>query len=119
VFERTNANGHIGWRPPRSLLALLPVGVLVLAAAVVVVILLDPGALRALPALALPALLALRRYPGERMLVVLSEPRRSRRRRPQSTPIPARPRIAMPRGGLLLALSLAVRPPPGVPLAAA
>jgi hypothetical protein len=116
VFGRRNANGHIGWRARRRSLALLSVGALVLA--VVVLSWVDAGALHALPALVLPALLAVRRYPGERVLAVLSEPRRERRRRPRSRKAPARPQILMPRGGLLLARSLAVRPPPGVPGAA-
>jgi hypothetical protein len=116
VFERSNANMHIGWRARRRSLALLGVGALMVA--VVLLAWADPGALRALPALVLPALLALRRYPGERMLAVLSEPRRERWRRPDSRKAPTRPQIVMARGGLLLARSLAVRPPPHALLAA-
>jgi hypothetical protein len=81
---------------------------------------LDPSALCALPALVLPALLALRRYPGERNLAVrLYATRRARRRRRRRRVSLARaPEVAVPRGGLLLAWSLAVRPPPPVRLAA-
>jgi hypothetical protein len=112
VFGRSNANGRIGWPARRRSVTLLCVGALTVA--VVVLAWADASALRALPALLLPALLAVRRYPGERVLAVLSEPRRERRRRPRSRKAPARPQILMPRGGLLLARSLAVRPPPGV-----
>ena len=73
----------------------------------------DPAVLCVLPALVLPAMLALRRYPGETMLLQLA-PRAKRRRRAETR----RARTsrdaaaAVPRGGLLLACSLAVRPPP-------
>jgi hypothetical protein len=84
-----------------------------------VLVRLDPTALGALPALALPLLLMLRRYPGERALIALSAARRTRRwpalRRACVAP---RAHIDLPRGGLLLARSLAVRPPPGSSLAA-
>lgn len=73
-----------------------------------------------LPALALLALLALRRYPGERALLAAIE-----RRRPVRRPRPCgarslhpRPRARLPRGGGLIASSLAVRPPPETALAA-
>ncbi|HWX87006.1 MAG TPA: hypothetical protein VNX67_02415 [Solirubrobacteraceae bacterium] len=72
------------------------------------------GILFLLPALALAVVLLLRRYPGERTLARLAAPRRSSRW--------ARPRASVPRaarsfsvavhGGLLIARSLAVRPPP-------
>lgn len=98
-------------RLPRKALPLVA-----LAALLVVVLALlsvDPSALRALPALLLPLLVVLRRYPGERILVVLSVARRTRRRVARSL-MPARGRATcpLPRGGLLLACSLAVRPPP-------
>jgi hypothetical protein len=81
---------------------------------------LDSSALCAVPALLLPALLALRRYPGERLLAAgLQEARRERRRPPQSSvAVASSPDVGMPRGRLLLAWSLAVRPPPRLRLAA-
>jgi hypothetical protein len=71
------------------------------------------GLLCLLPALLLGLTLLARRYPGERLLLAAHtarrahwpHPRSSARRRP-------RPRPALARGGLLLAHSLAVRPPP-------
>jgi hypothetical protein len=73
---------------------------------------LDPAALSVLPALALCLLLALRRYPGERVLLGLARVARARRRRSEARQLAPRGPIARPRGGLLLACSLAVRPPP-------
>jgi hypothetical protein len=77
-----------------------------------------PGFLDALGYL-LPALLLLlallgRRYPGERVLIGLMQDRRARGRGPVATASAARrrPRTMMPRGGSLIAFSLAVRPPP-------
>jgi hypothetical protein len=72
------------------------------------------GILFLLPALALAAVLFLRRYPGEHSLVRLATPRRrSRWARPRaSTPQAARPFAVAAHGGLLIARSLAVRPPP-------
>ena len=65
------------------------------------------------PALLLVTLLVLRRYPGERRLVAAVEARRARR---AAHTIPAPPRVLrrarVPRGGLLIASALAVRPPP-------
>jgi ABC-type enterobactin transport system permease subunit len=86
--------------------------------AAVVLIAVDPTALCLLPALALAAPLLMRRYPGEQMIAALSgaglpcraHPRLSARRA-------RRPVVAFPSGGLLMALSLAVRPPPAVSLA--
>jgi len=85
------------------------------AVALVALASIDPSILCVLPALSLVLLLALRRYPGENALVALAARR---------SPGPAR-RIraglrlsgrwagpAIPRGGLLLACSLADRPPP-------
>lgn len=95
------------------------VALVLIALAAIALTSLDPSALRALPALVLPLLLVLRRYPGERILVVLSS---ARSRRPRIAPAlarwRARPRGELPRGGLLLACSLAVRPPPGAALPA-
>ena len=80
---------------------------------------LDPNALCLLPALALAAPLILRRYPGARTLVAFSSgPRRSWQRARSSTARAARAVVLTPRGGLLLARSLAVRPPPAVHCAA-
>jgi len=65
------------------------------------------------PALALALLLHCRRYPGARRLVAFSA--RATRRRPRtacSAVTPARPTVRIPRGGLLIACALAVRPPP-------
>ena len=70
------------------------------------------GLLYLVPALLLAAPLAIRRYPGEGALTALA--------RPAARPRPSRraakgPRPAlrlMPRGALLLATSLAERPPP-------
>ncbi len=74
----------------------------------------DLSVLGVLPALALALLLALRRYPGERTLVALRRAREGARR--GASPTLTGPRLwrgpAVPRGGLLLACSLANRPPP-------
>jgi hypothetical protein len=88
-------------------------GALVLATALLVHV--DPGLACVLPALALTLLLGARRYPGERILVALARARRWRH--PASAPPAPRPHVAFPRGGLLLARSLAVRPPPAASLA--
>jgi hypothetical protein len=75
------------------------------------------GLLGLMPALLLALTLLARRYPGERLLLAARVARRSRRPRPRSA-APRRPRLvaAVARGGLLLARSLAVRPPPRVAL---
>jgi hypothetical protein len=77
-----------------------------------------PGSAEALAHL-LPAVLLLfalvaRRYPGERVLLAAIERgRRQRRRRGAGSLVGvARARMTVPRGGLLLAFALAVRPPP-------
>lgn len=57
------------------------------------------------------------RYPGERLLADLIDRRAAHRRRPAIVHLQAfrrAPRLCLPRGGLLLARSLAVRPPPAV-----
>jgi hypothetical protein len=65
------------------------------------------------PALALMATLLVRRYPGERLLLRLAPRRRNRRLRPVALrPSLSRRPTLMPRGGLLMGRSLAVRPPP-------
>jgi hypothetical protein len=66
------------------------------------------------PALLLLAALGARRYPGERALLALgSKYRRAPRRgiRDRAPRLP-RTRAVLPRGGRLIATSLAVRPPP-------
>ena len=97
--------------PARASIAALPaIVVTVLVAACLGW--LDPSALCMLPALALSLVLALRRYPGEKTLVRLrGRPPRALRvqRRVYS---PRRHTVIVPRGGLLLAWALAVRPPP-------
>jgi hypothetical protein len=76
------------------------------------------GLVYLLPVLLLALVLALRRYPGERALVALASRRRRRRRATRALSRGAVPRAAlerrasMPRGGLLIAAALAVRPPP-------
>jgi hypothetical protein len=67
-----------------------------------------------LPLLLLLLTLGLRRYPGEHVLLAAIA-RRSRRRaasRRRSRVRRPSPRTVMPRGGLLIAFALAVRPPP-------
>jgi hypothetical protein len=71
-----------------------------------------------LPALLLLAALAARRYPGEQaLLAVMGRARRRHQRARAAARSPSRPRAMLPRGGALIATSLAVRPPP--PAAAA
>ncbi len=73
------------------------------------------GLLFLVPALALALLMALRRYPGERRLAAIAA-----RRRPAARPgervvrvLAARAFVVLrPRGSVLIALSLATRPPP-------
>jgi hypothetical protein len=69
-----------------------------------------------LPPLLLLLALALRRYPGERLLLALMG---QRRRHPTCAGIriarpKPRPRAVLPRGGDLIGSSLAVRPPPAL-----
>jgi hypothetical protein len=67
-----------------------------------------------LPPLLLLAVLVLCRYPGEHVLLALRSPRRRTRPRAGARALAPRytPRAMTPRGGDLLACSLAVRPPP-------
>jgi hypothetical protein len=117
VFAAVKPNGYIPMRRRRRVAAI--VGIAALTITALALVKLDPSALCALPALALPGLLALHRYPGERILAVLSDGRREPRQRPRSSvPFAVRLEVATPRGGLLLACSLAVRPPPSAWLAA-
>ncbi|HEX5223816.1 MAG TPA: hypothetical protein VFW29_01685 [Solirubrobacteraceae bacterium] len=81
-----------------------------------------PGLTDALTYLLPPVLLLIslvgRRYPGERALLALIATRRRRgRERAHRRSFHPRPRAAVPRGGRLLASSLAVRPPPAPLLA--
>ncbi len=74
----------------------------------------EPGLLYLAPALLLLVPLAFGRYPGERLLAAVSRPR-SRLRLAGSTAKarPSAPPRSSPRGGVLLALALAGRGPPG------
>jgi hypothetical protein len=66
-----------------------------------------------LPALLLLAALAARRYPGERaLLAMVGRARRRHQHARAAAPSQSRPRALLPRGGALIATSLAVRPPP-------
>ena len=117
MLERTKANGQA--RPRLGPDVFRPLGLIALAITALALAWIDPAALCVLPALVLPLLLALRRYPGERLLAVLSGERRPRWERPRpSVPSAVRACFVVPRGGLLLARSLAVRPPPPVALTA-
>jgi hypothetical protein len=61
--------------------------------------------------------LALGRYPGERRLVAAAARARSLPRPARSTQAPRRAlRVAVARGGDLIARALATRPPPGLAL---
>ena len=75
----------------------------------------DPSVLCVLPALSLVGFLAVRRYPGEKALLALGSRRREGPPRGIASGL-TRPRRwigpVVPRGGLLLACSLANRPPP-------
>jgi hypothetical protein len=100
---------------------------LLLASAVVVILVgvtthgtpagLGGALLYLLPPLLLVLALATRRYPGERALLALMGRSERHRRRPRiagAAPPRPRPRATLPRGGRLIASSLAVRPPPGL-----
>lgn len=111
-------------RPRYPLASWSRVALPALAATVVVLVALasvDPSVLGLLPVLALALVLALRRYPGEGTLLALA---RRRRHEPPRGISSALRRVrcwtgpAVPRGGLLLACSLANRPPPGAPFPA-
>lgn len=105
----TRRPGRYGWS-----VALLATVMLV----GVVIVVVDPTALCLLPAFAFAVLLLMRRYPGERVIAALSRSRQRRRARSCSSVPRARPVMrVLARGGLLLACSLAVRPPPPIVLA--
>ncbi len=75
----------------------------------------DPSALCVLPALALALVLALRRYPGERMLAAARSrrrPRRRARRRSARAPAPAPPASGRRAAACCSRARCAVRPPP-------
>ena len=68
-----------------------------------------------LPALLLGGLLLLRRYPGERLLIARRARVAARWPRVRSAAAGrTRPATKVARGGLLMARSLAVRPPPAL-----
>jgi hypothetical protein len=78
----------------------------------------ETGVLFLSPAIVLLASLLSGRYVGERGLARLAaamHPGRRRAARPHTPASPARGRALMPRGGRLVATSLAVRPPPALP----
>jgi hypothetical protein len=84
-------------------------------AAALVVPGLETGILFLSPAIVLVALLRSGHYVGEQQLDRLCaawQQRRPRHARAARSPLPRRPRALMPRGGRLVATSLAVRPPP-------
>ncbi|MDX6556238.1 MAG: hypothetical protein QOD86_2433 [Miltoncostaeaceae bacterium] len=79
-----------------------------------------PGGLaHLLPAVILAVLLATDRYPGARRLARTRRERRPPRRGAPRQAAPRAPAAWAPRGGLLIARGLAVRPPPSAtPLSA-
>jgi fatty acid desaturase len=88
---------------------------LVAFAAALVVPGLETGVLFLSPAIVVLALLLTGHYVGEQQLNRLADAwqqRRPARERARREPLPRRPRALMPRGGRLVATSLAVRPPP-------
>ena len=94
---------------PRTMTpAILAAGALL---AVLLLVAHEPQALCLLPLAAFGLAMLARRYPGERILVSLRE-RRAPARRSTSVRLPRTPERLVPRGGLLIASALAVRPPP-------
>lgn len=86
-----------------------------MAVVIVVLVAIDPSALCLLPALTLAVPLLMRRYPGERIIAALSGAARRRWARPRSIMQRSKTAVVLVvRGGLLLARSLAVRPPPAL-----
>ncbi len=68
------------------------------------------------PAILLLVVLLGRRYPGARLLVAFAARARSGSSRRAASSAVSHGRVAeLPRGGLLMAFALAVRPPPGSP----
>ncbi len=76
----------------------------------------DAGMLALAPALLIAALVSRRRYPGAKLLIAMRSRALGIARRRGLARIAATGRavVVAPRGGLLLACSLAHRPPPGV-----
>jgi hypothetical protein len=71
------------------------------------------GVMFVLPALLMALVLVAKRYPGERVIERLRALRVARRQRPASVAVRLRPRSRVrPRGGRLIAVSLAGRAPP-------
>jgi len=79
----------------------------------------DVGMLGLAPALLIALLVSRRRYPGARLLVAMRARALQRSPRRGLSPLPATGRavVPAPRGGMLLARSLAHRPPPRLLLA--
>jgi hypothetical protein len=102
--------------PRRSRVPLVLLAAALAAFAVALVVPgLETGVLFLSPAIVLLALLRTGHYVGEAQLGRLAtawQQRRPRRERVARIPLPRRPRVLMPRGGRLVATSLAVRPPP-------
>ena len=73
---------------------------------------LDGGLMFMLPALALAAILFAGRYPGEEVIARLGSPRRRLPRRAKGFAAPRARPLRQPRGGRLIAASLAGRAPP-------
>jgi fatty acid desaturase len=98
------------WLP----IVLLAAAVVGFAAALVVPGL-ETGVLFLAPAIVVLSMLLTGHYVGEQQLHRLAaawQQRRPERERACRRPLPCRPRALMPRGGRLVATSLAVRPPP-------
>jgi len=95
------------WLAPVVGFALVSVAIIALACG-------DAGVLGFAPALLIGLVLSRRRYPGARLLVAMRRRAASAPRRRGLTPIGAAVGLlaVAPRGGLLLARSLANRPPP-------
>ena len=76
----------------------------------------DTGVAGLAPALLIAVLVSRRRYPGSKLLVAMRSRalRVSRRRGLAALAATGRALVSAPRGGLLLARSLAHRPPPGL-----
>jgi hypothetical protein len=101
---------------PRALFAAAILTVIAVGMAALAMV--DSGVLCVLPALVLCVPLLFRRYPGECLLAGWGRRAGSAPRRPSSARCRGRsPAHRFPRGGLLIARHLAVRPPPA-PLAA-
>jgi hypothetical protein len=102
--------------PRRSCVPIVVLATALAAFAVALVVPgLETGILFLSPAIVVLALLRSGHYVGEEQLGRLSaawQQRRPRRARVARSPLPRRPRALMPRGGGLVATSLAVRPPP-------